>query len=383
MTLTRWDSVRFLVMAGLCIFVTGCGKTLETQYASPLGESINGASGFIELVKSQGHRTQLWRSVSPRIKHEFDVLVMFHNSYEKIPKETMTNLREMMRVGSLVTVLIVLRDSDCAVDYWRQVAAMPETSEADKKAAAKAAVDLLADVKVGSFREFKAETGESFGMKRVDREDASPVIPVEIHVDGSPVTIEARWPLSRRLEPARDVDVLWTTTDEPLLIEDIDDDGTILVLANAGPILNGGLVDPGNRRLAEELVNLLPEKSRVAIALSSRWSDGKFVDSPSTLQFLKVHPHGWIFGQTVLALILFCWWKLPIFGRPQVATNSETVRFGKHVEALGALLRRTRDVTFARLLIRDWQRAELRRGYESPQPEIIDPTPETPVTEED
>ena len=90
MTLTRWNCVRFLVMAGLFIFVTGCGKTLETQYATPLGESINGASGFIELVKSQGHRTQLWRSVSPRIKHEFDVLVMFHNSYEKIPKETMT-----------------------------------------------------------------------------------------------------------------------------------------------------------------------------------------------------------------------------------------------------------------------------------------------------
>ncbi|MBS0206050.1 MAG: hypothetical protein JSS49_24420 [Planctomycetes bacterium] len=374
---------RLWLMTLLCAVVAGCGKELQTQYAVPKGESINGISGFIELVKSQGHRTQLWRSVSQRMKYEFDVLILFQSSYDKIPKETLDNIREMMVDGSISTVLIVLRDSDCAIDYWRQVAAMPETSAEDKQGAQTAAADLAGDVKVGSFREYKAEVGQSFGMKRIDRKDAAPVIPVEFQVEGNPVTIQARWPLSRRLEPARDVEVLWSTGDEPLLIEDYDDAGQILVLVNAAPLLNGGMVDPGNRRLAEELVKLLPEQSRVAIALSSRWSDGKFADSPSILQFLKVHPHGWIFGQAVLALILFCWWKMPIVGRPRTAMDSETVRFGKHVEALGVLLQRTRDVTHARLLIRDWHRAELRRGYETQAPDVTNSNPAATDPEEE
>ena len=58
----------------------------------------------------------------------------------------------------------------------------------------------------------------------------------------------------------------------------------------------------------------------------------------------------------MLALLMFCWWKLPIFGRPRVNVDTEDQRFGRHVEALGKLLQRTGDSTFARLAIRDWQR---------------------------
>jgi hypothetical protein len=62
-------------------------------------------------------------------------------------------------------------------------------------------------------------------------------------------------------------------------------------------------------------------------------------------------------------MIIFCWWKLPIFGRPRNAVSTESVRFGRHVEALGSLLQRTRDASFARQAIRDWHRGEKsRRG---------------------
>ena len=151
-----------------------------------------------------------------------------------------------------------------------------------------------------------------------------------------------------------------------------------MVMASATPILNGGLVDSGSRVLAEKLVELLPDKGRVAVVISSRWSEGKSVESPGLLRFLKVHPHGWIFGQTIFAIVVFCWWKLPIFGRPRSAANTESVRFGRHVEALGSLLQRTRDANFARHAIRDWHQGEkLRRGCDHQENEL----PEEPSSQ--
>jgi hypothetical protein len=311
----------------------GCSETLKTNYLDPQGKSINGIAGFVELVKSTGREVQVWQAISPRLKEDVDAVVIFQSEYDQIPNDRIANIRQMLRESSIQTVVIVIRDSDCEIDYWRQVAGMAELSD-----------------------------NGFYGLKRADRTNQPDVIPVDIETEDEPIHVSAKWPLNRQLDHSDDTVILWSTGDESLLTEDLYYTGQqVLVLASAAPLLNGGLVDPGNRQLAEELVKYLPE-GKVVITLSSRWSDGSFAESPSIWHFLKVHPHGWIFGQTLLALALFCWWKLPIFGRSKVAVNTEGVRFGRHIEALGALLQRTRDAAFARQLLRDWHRAESRRG---------------------
>jgi hypothetical protein len=348
----------------LMLFVSGCTPPLNTDYADPKGTSINGVASFVELVKSSGRRAQVWRAASPRMKTEVDAIVMFQTAHGPIATETLEKVRKLMVEGSVSTLLIVVRDSDCAIDYWRQIAAMPDLSDKDQKAATESMQQAIVELGIDSIREFSVEEGELYGLKRANRSGAPVVIPVDVESDDGSIRVDSRWPLNRRLQPGLEAEALWSTSGEPLLTEEFDEYGLhTLVLASATPILNGGLVDPGNRQLAEELVKLLPEGGRVAITLSSRWSDGNFAESPSMLQFLKVHPHGWIFGQTLLALALFCWWKLPIFGRPRSAIDTEGARFGRHVEALGKLLQQTRDTAYARRILRDWQRAETpRRG---------------------
>lgn len=351
-----------IAVTTLTLFVSGCTPPLNTEYADPKGTSINGVASFVELVKSSGRRAQVWRAASPRMETEVDAIVMFQTEHGPIATETIENVRDLMYEGSVSTLLIVVRDNDCAIDYWRQIAAMPDLPDEDQKAANESMQQATLQLGIDSLREFDVGEGEFYGLKRGNRSGAAVVIPVEVESDEGSIHVDSRWPLNRRLEPGVEAETLWSTSDEPLLTEEFDEyGGHILVLASATPILNGGLVDPGNRQLAEELVKLLPEGGRVAITLSSRWSDGNFAESPSTLEFLKVHPHGWIFGQTLLALALFCWWKLPIFGRPRSAIDTEGARFGRHVEALGKLLQQTRDTAYARRILRDWQRAETPR----------------------
>jgi hypothetical protein len=346
----------------VALFVSGCAQPLDTDYADPKGTSINGIASFVELVNASGRRAQVWRAASPRMRTEVDAIVMFQTSHGPIATETIDNVRDLMYDGTVSTLLIVVRDSDCAIDYWRQIAAMPGLSDSDKKAANASMQQAILELGIDSAGEFRVDEGKLYGLKRENRSGALVVIPVEVEADDGTIRVESRWELNRRLEPAVEAEMLWSTSGEPLLTEEFDEYGLhFLVLASATPILNGGMVDPGNRQLAEELVKLLPEGGRVAITVSSRWSDGNFAESPSTLQFLKVHPHGWIFGQTLLALALFCWWKLPIFGRPRSAIDTEGARFGRHVEALGKLLQQTRDTAYARRILRDWQRAETPR----------------------
>ena len=135
-----------------------------------------------------------------------------------------------------------------------------------------------------------------------------------------------------------------------------------MVLGSATPLLDGGLVDAGNRRLATEFIRQIPQTGRIAVALSSHWLDDSDLESPSVWKFMKVHPNGWVFCQATIALLLFCWWRFPIFGRPRRTIGTPTARFGRHVDALGNLLRRSGDVEFAKRRIRDWHGSQKTRS---------------------
>ena len=290
------------------------------------------------------------------MKTDFDTVILLQTDFSEIPNATAANINELMWTGDVRTFLIIARDSDCSIDYWKQVSEMPDLSAENTTAAAESLKQALFEFRKDSDRTIELKSDSFFGLAASNREDPPFEIPVKAESVDPPEIIQARWRLNRRLIKRGDAEVLWSSGDDQLLTsQPLGNGRRILVLSSAAPILNGGLVNSGNRRLAEELLKELPP-GPVAISLSSRWSDEKHISSPSSLRFLKVHPHGWIFGQAMLALLMFCWWKLPIFGRPRVNVDTEDQRFGRHVEALGKLLQRTGDSTFARLAIRDWQR---------------------------
>jgi hypothetical protein len=78
-------------------------------------------------------------------------------------------------------------------------------------------------------------------------------------------------------------------------------------------------------------------------------------DAPNGLDFLLVWPTNWILLHFAMIGILYCFWKLPIFGLPRAEDAAGLSDFGRHVDAVAALLRRTADRRYALSRVQHYQ----------------------------
>jgi hypothetical protein len=356
------------------VLAAGCDRNPETRYGTVRGESLNGVSAFVQMLRDAGHSTATRRTLAERMVGRHDVAVVFAAGFGPPEDDARELLGRFLAADGEQTVVYVVRDSDAAIDYWRTIAASPGLA-ADK---ARTARDELARVAT----ELRKDTQETFAA---GKDAAAPAYglaarkkpvpaPIEVQVAGeaaAPVT--ADWLLARRLEPPAAARTLWSRAGEPLLVEtqasvlpprprigdDVESPGRdrTLILASAAPLLNGGLVDSGNRQLARDLVDRMSADARVVVVGSALVRpDADDEQTPSMWRLLAVQPHPWIAAQAVLGMLLFCWWKAPIFGRPRREDGRPPQDFGHHVEALAALLRRSRDDGFARGRVEAWRR---------------------------
>ena len=343
-----------------CLMSSGCTPTLETRYAASRGASINGINSFLTLLRQSGRKVTVLPGLMTGMEWEYQTVIVFQSEFDELSEKSRRDLQRLISTGLIRTFIMIVRDSDAALDYWRQ---MQDRSDLSPSAIADVRqsyetfrTEFLSQAKT----EFSPGLGKWYGLKRIDRTAEAPVKTIEQHCDEGLLTVQARWPLNRRLEPGDSAVVVWRSGDDPLFTLEETTMARVMVLGSATPLLNGGLVDPGNRRLAVEFLRWIPEGDRVAVAVSSQLFDEQESNakSPQIWNFVKVHPNGFVFGQGILALLVFCWWKFPIFGRPRRIVSHETARFGRHVDAFGKLLRKSRDVTFAKQRIRDWNRVQ-------------------------
>lgn len=352
-------TIRCAALAIVVACAAGCDRDPDTRYGTVQGESLNGVSAFVQMLRDAGHRTATRRWLAERIVGRHDVAIVFADGFGAPPEDARLLLGRFLGAEGDQTLIFVVRDSDAAIDYWRAVAAAPglpadkaDTARGNLRAAESA---LQVDTKQGFSAETTGSSPPVHGLAVRPRPVPAPIV-VDV-VGEQAASIEARWELHRRLEPPRGTSPLWTHAGEPLLVASRGPDRT-LVLASAAPLLNGGLVDPGNRRLAAALVARLPAAVRVIVVGSTTIGTDRGADEsgPSSWRLLAVQPHPWIVAQALLAIMLFCWWKMPIFGRPRREESRRPQDFGHHVEALGMLLRKSRDEAFARGRLESWRR---------------------------
>lgn len=342
----------------LIVLVTatsGCPKTLEVEYAVSRGASINGSSTFLSALRDAGHNVESWPFLSSRLEHGYDAVIVMHDGFGPPSPDALDGLDLILDSPQLKSLVIVPRDSDAAIEYWEYIAGSGISG--DKKAEVEQALSRhRADLQFDTAHAVSLNSADWYGYEVVTRDEAADTLDVQIagRVSGESA-VEAQWPLTRRLLLAPGSTILWSSGDDPLLASEAFYGTTVFVLASAAPILNGGLVDPGNRLLAEDLIGRLGESKHIGFVTSSRWVN--VADTPpSRWAFLKVQPYPWIFGHLIAVLLMFCWWKFPIFGRPKTETMTENRRFGRHVEAVGGLLSRTRKPSHAIAIIREWQK---------------------------
>jgi len=401
------------VLAAAVSLSSGCDRQIETSYAAVRGDSINGVSAFVQLLRDTGHATIARQELPRQIGAQERTIVVFDDSFTGLRPEAAAVLDHAMTEDGNRTFVLVLRDGDAVIDYLLNIIAHDTLFEERKRAAqylleeATAKLDQAtshprestppfpdalqphvreADGAVTTVRlrcdaaddDMEADELELNHLERVEKPDLSSPTSRVGRPQQTPdergsraAGVPARWELHRRLEPPADGLILWETdTDgEPLLVRTRQGSKEIFVLASSTPILNGGLVDPGNRRLAEQLARLLPTEGSLLLAGSSRVASGGGADGggsraeSSPWRLLFVQPLPWLAAQAIAVLGLFCWCTTPIFGRPRRSSPRHVHDFGKHVGALASLLARTPNgVGYCWKRLEEWRKQAPRAG---------------------
>ncbi len=153
-----------------------------------------------------------------------------------------------------------------------------------------------------------------------------------------------------------DIRVLLQSEGEPIITR-VQDGGfrsgsQILVVANGSFLLNLPLVNHEHRKLAGRLIEASGQPGRVAFLESGPNGPRVYAEEPGTgmptgLEALVIWPIGCILMHLAVAGILYCFAKYAIFGRPKELPPDTASDFRKHVDALGELLQRSRDMQFA------------------------------------
>ena len=360
-------------LLGVCL--AGCDRDPDDTYAALRGESLNGVSALVQLLRDSGRTTNTRSQLGPRMIGRHDVAVVFADSFSAPSDEARAVLDRFLAAPGDQTVVFAIRDSDAAVDYWRAVAAYPGLAADKAKTARRNFARADGDLKRATLE--KVEAGATPLDYALDSRAEPAATPTKVlGADSGHPPLLAHWPRARRFRPPPNALPVWTMEGESLLVEreqvsvggsSVPSRDRTLILASAAPLLNAGLVDPGNRRLAQALVDLLPAGCRVVVVGSSRVRTEREErdDETSTWRLLAIQPNPWIAAQALLAMILFCWWKAPIFGRPRREERGRPEDFGHHVDALAALLRRSGDEAFTRGRVEAWRRSGDGRRAES------------------
>ena len=390
-----------LVLLAL-VCALGCREDLQTVYGQRNGpgatKSVNGTAVLAEMFEKAGHRVSSWSSLSPRLD-QADCLVWFPNDFQPPSSEVINWLERWLRAKPERTVIYVGRDFDAAPWYWRKMEPIAPAGQRE------AVADLRAEAERAfqSARQPQHPTAACrwftlhYGQPARAASNVSGDIEWLNNLDPSQGEIE----LNSRMSSRMDMEPLLECS-EGLLVGRRDiGKSQLLLVCNGSFLLNATLVNHEHRKLAGKVVETIGpggrdvvflESGQIAIdqpsgpspadepmsnpfdttqdddrtrqrdAASDSSSNGPPIrrsdpapDTPNGLELLLVWPTNWILLHFVLIGVLFCFWKLPIFGLPRPEDRTGSADFGRHVDAVAALLQDTADRRYALSRVKHYQ----------------------------
>ena len=392
--------------AALWLFVlaiTGCREELHTVYGQRSGpgatQSVNGTAVFAEMFEAAGHRVSSWGSLSPRLD-EADCIVWFPDDFQPPSRDVVNWFEQWLQARPRRTLIYVGRDFDAAPWYWRKIeaAAGRQATIARLRARAETAYRLARPEKqTAECRWFKVRYGEPGGAVRNvtgEREWLHNIDPSKLEIESNSVVSsnlpegEMLYMFGRFIKLKSSVPRLnaLLESERGLILGRLAiGRGQIFLVSNGSFLLNAALVNHEHRKLAGKLVDAVGPSGRDVVFLesgrltvdhpagpgpavmpSATWNDAERPLRPidagkdpairprdpapelrTGWEMFLVWPTNWILPHFVLAGILFCLWKLPIFGLPRPEDPPGAADFGRHVAAVAALLERTADRRFA------------------------------------
>ena len=380
-----------LILAGVAAVVLSLGLIYYWQHTTAQGESlsagygrrrgsgadsVNGTSVLADMFESEGFEVRTVERLSPRLEKEVDVIVWFPSGYSPPTDKQREFLEHWLADGFERTLIYVGRDYDAAPHYWQAIRPLSPQEDLPR-------IDKLS-------KQAEKARGNYGGVKPDERYNRWFTIapgtaerkiktlsgPWAEGVDAAAVEIPLR---DRLVQPAAadagDGDPLPPENIELLLAGDGSDlafrekdyawsDSQVIVVANGSFLLNYPLINKEHRKLAGRLIDECGAATSVAFIESG--DEGPEVldkDPPQTggLTLLRIWPLNAIVVHLTMLGIVLCLARWPIFGRPKELPAETPADFGRHVTALGQLLARTKNLTYAQQRLAQYQQ-QARRG---------------------
>lgn len=354
---------------------------------SNAGRSVNGTAVLAEMFRSAGNRVTTASRLSPKLE-QADVLVWIPDDFKPPTKEQREFLQNWASNSPERTVVYVGRDYDAAVDYWQRIApeAPPEKAaemlrrEAIARAAAEAA---RSQMPAHEYAEWFTVNRDEPTLQKVPLEgpwaEGLAADQVDLHLQGRlAIPVEEDRSTITDAPPLPEViEVLLGTAEAPFVYRipvrdpEIDwPESQILVIANGSLVLNYPLIRPEHRQLAARLVAACGADQKVVFIESGSGGPNVLEKEPNSgyptaLDLLKIWPLNAILIHLAVLGIVLCLARSPIFGRPRELPTDSPTDFGKHVAALGKLLARTKDRTYAQARLEQYRQIAQRRSGKS------------------
>jgi len=334
--------------------LTGCFyPELETSYGvqkSPTSSlSVNGVDTLAQMFRQVGHEVVFKRVIMTPSMDSVDTIVWFPDDFGAPKSEVCEWFDEWLSERSGRTLVYVGRDYDAAPQYWKAVVPLAPRAEQQRYRQMQEMAEALSKLRDSFTSKDRSNECEWF---KIEHEKLSPVDTLSGRW-GRPIdATKAQVMIGAKLIPSISADELLAGDDEPLVMrlqEPHWGNSRLIAVANGSFLLNFPLANYENRKLAGELISSIGSPGRV-VFLSSR-PGGPPIDpsgESSLWQVFGAWPLNAILLHFAVLGIIFCFARWPIFGRPQTPPTPSNSDFGKHVDAVGQLLRRTKDREYAR-----------------------------------
>jgi hypothetical protein len=361
--LRRWALVCLAISV---TFVTGCGQEIESYYGSRSGVfagSVNGTSVLADMFEQAGHTVRSATYLSPKLKTKADVIVWFPDDFEPPKDDARTWLEEWLEDRPDRTLIYVGRDYDALPAYWEAISSgatgdeLKEINARHERAVLR--FNILRD------KHPKESEGHWFTIDSKAKERKVTTLKGEKEwlegIDPSKLTME----LNSRFEPAEDADVLLKSEGDVLVTRESFYFSDLYVVTNGSFLLNLPLVNHEHRKLAGKLIEAVGSKRRV-VFLESDHDGVKVFDHEPTLgqtgyEIFGMPPFDKVILHLALVGVIFCFARLPVFGRPREWLVDCPSDFGKHVIALGKLMFASRDEAYAKQRLQAYREATRKK----------------------
>ncbi len=362
---------RRLPLGMFLLLVTTIGCTsdyLETEYGTRAGfpkNSVNGTIIFSDLLTAEGHRVRSWPYLSPSLK-EADVLVWFPDHFHLPDHRVQRWLLAWLRDSDSPKHLIFVgRGYDAAITYWQTVAPLvPQSQRIEAQSRLNRAKNNF-NILTSAVTE-----ADDWGDWVHTNPQAKPLQVQRLSgnwakgIDTSQVQIQR----SIQLQPTNRPDRVLLRGDGKPLVSQFDifsglriKSSRITIIDNGSFLLNAALVNHEHRKLTAHLIADLGAEPKRIVFLEPSDEQPRVLDeepgdeTPTGFELFGVWPlNGMLLHLGVLGA-LFAMSRWPIFGLPRDPTPPALTDFGRHVRALGGLLRKSGDTDYADRTLKTYQ----------------------------